>query len=103
MFEIINEGEVDIQSVMRALRRKSYELFGTFYAPVFQLIEFDPKTKIGIIRCAREDVEKLRVVFAFLRKIDSDKPIVINDIYCSGTLKKLREKTSNIKQFELDV
>lgn len=103
MFEIITEDNIeDVFMLVKALRKKAYELFGTFYVPLFQIIEFDPNTKIGIIKCRREDLDKLRVLFAFFRRINSDKLVVINDIYCSGTLKKLKEKTKGVEQFKLN-
>ncbi len=89
--EIISEKIPDRTHLENTLRRKSLELFGTLRAPQFKLVRYNQEKGVGIIRCLREDLNKVRLILAFTRTIDNSK-IVINDALVSGTFKKLRDK-----------
>jgi len=100
LFEVICSEDIEKNTLTKSLRKKAYELFGTFGCPEFHIVRFDSERKIGIIRCIRNDINKLRVVLAFMRSLDSGTPMFINDLYCSGTLRALLEKARNIKGFQ---
>ncbi len=99
LFEIISKNSLPSKdSLIRILRKKAYELYGSFCAPKFRLVVYDTRRGIGILCCPKDQLNKLRVVLAFTRELDGSS-LFINDLYCSGTLKKLKEKTSSIRLF----
>lgn len=97
-FEIISEKAIEKEQFISALKRKIYELFGTFGDVGFRIEEYDPQRNFGIIKCPREDLRRLRVALGLLREIQG-MPVVINDLYCSGTLRKLREELKKRQLF----
>ena len=100
LFEIIHKNEsIDKDTLIKLLRKKTYELYGSLCAPKFRVVEYDEKKAKGIICCPRDGLNKLRVILAFIREGPKKMPIFINDLYCSGSLRKLKEKRANIKAF----
>ncbi len=96
LIEVLSEKPVDQHDLARILRKKSYELFGTFGCPEFYIINYDPLSRRGILKCARSDVNKLLTFFAFTRLIDKNDKIMIVDLYCGGTLSTLLDKIKDI-------
>lgn len=103
-FELISKKKFMKDEIISVLSRKSLELFGTFGAVDFFLYDFDYDNQVGIIKCLARDLDKLRITLALIKEI-SGEPVLINDRYVSGTLKKLREKIKNLdlisKRFSL--
>ncbi len=96
--EIISEKNIGKESFISALKHKIYELFGSFGDVSFRVEEYDSQRGFCIIRCLREDLRRLRVALVLLRDIQGT-PVVMNDLYCSGTLKKLREELKKRRLF----
>ncbi len=92
LFEVIGD-KVTLQELLIAIRRKAYELFGTFGAAKirFKIIEFDEEKGVGIMRINLDGLDLMRTLFLFLRKID-EKKIMLNDLLVSGTINALRKK-----------
>ena len=97
-FEIISDRRLDEKQVVMAIKRKIYELFGTFGDVKFKLEEYDSEKNFGIVRCQRDDLRRLRIALGLLREIAGVK-VIINDIYCSGTLRKLKEELNKRRLF----
>lgn len=96
--EIIADRHISKDEFAVAIKRKVYELFGSFGDVTFSIEDFDSQRGFAVIKCLSEDLLRLRTALGLLREVQGT-PVVLNDLYCSGTLKKLREKLSTRRLF----
>jgi len=98
--EVIGD-KIDERELTAAIRRKSYELFGTIGGAKirFKLVEYDPENATGIIRVNLDGLDMLRTVFLFIREING-KEVLINDRLVSGTIKALKTKIKQKKTWK---
>jgi RNase P/RNase MRP subunit POP5 len=92
-FKLISSKPLNAGKVKKALDKTLLFLFGEvgLGRKGYSFIEFNSKTKKGIIRCKHTEEEEMKAGILFLKKIeDIDVIPVIESV--SGTLKKSREK-----------
>lgn len=96
--EIITSRTITKDEFVAELKRKIYELFGSFYDVIFNIEDFDEQRGLVIIKCLSEDLRRLRTALGLLREIKGT-PVILNDLYCSGTYRKLKEELNARKLF----
>jgi ribonuclease P/MRP protein subunit POP5 len=92
-FETIIEDEtpVDVTSVFNSISRSILSLYGEVEASQsgIWLIEYDPETRLGILRCTHRCLERVQTAMAVVSSIDS-RPTIIRLLKTSGTIRSLR-------------
>ena len=92
-FETIIEAEtpVDSISVFNSISRSILSLFGEVEASQsgIWLIEFDPETCHGILRCTSKSLDKVQTAMAVVSRIE-DRQAIIHLLKTSGTIRSLR-------------
>lgn len=93
VFEIISKTSVKEQDVVRAIISSILRLFGELGASKTNvwLIEYDSKTKRGIVRCSHKAVQTVVASMTIVTKIGEQEAVfVVKGV--SGTIKKAKEK-----------
>jgi ribonuclease P/MRP protein subunit POP5 len=95
LFEVVSERKFTKEKVEKALYSSLLNLFGEYGFSLVnpKLIDFDEEKQYGAIKCAREEVQKMRASLALVSKID-ETPVAIHVKGVSGTLKKLGKTRS---------
>lgn len=89
-FKIICEKEVDGQMFAKALEDKVVELFGEIALADCKIsLEYFSNCK-GIIKCKRENVDKVLMALTLLTEIDGFKVLPIT-VGTSGTIRKCKK------------
>ncbi len=91
LFELGAAEPAEEELLKRALYAEALRFFGELGMSnaAFKLVEFDPKTKRGIIRCERSYLEKVLGFLALLGSLDA-KPARVRSLKSSGTIAALR-------------
>ena len=93
VFELLSKTAIKEQDVVRAITGSILKMFGEFGASKTNvwLIEYDSKTKKGIVRCSHKAVETVVASVTLITKIvESEAAFVVKGV--SGTIKKAKEK-----------
>ena len=94
LVKLLLEGTVPDNLLIQSVTESIMNLFGetglSETAP--RLIGYNEKKSIGILRCSRDSLEKLRAAIAMISKID-EKPVGVYVKAVSGTSKRLKSKT----------
>jgi RNase P/RNase MRP subunit POP5 len=92
-FETIIEDEtpMDSISVFNSISRSILSLFGEVEASQsgIWLIEFDPETSHGILRCTSKSLDKVQTAMAVVTRIE-DRQAILHLLKTSGTIRSLR-------------
>jgi RNase P/RNase MRP subunit POP5 len=92
-FETIIEDEtpVDSISVFNSISRSILSLFGEVEASQsgIWLLEFDPETFHGILRCTSKSLDKVQTAMAVVTRIE-DRQAILHLLKTSGTIRSLR-------------
>jgi ribonuclease P/MRP protein subunit POP5 len=90
LFELQGE-PAEEETLKRALYAEALRFFGELgmSRAAFKLVEFDPKTKRGIIRCERSHLEEVLGFLALLGSLDG-KPARVRSLKSSGTIAALK-------------
>jgi len=103
-FETIIEdkSQLEVSFVFNSISRSILSLFGEVEASQsgIWLIEFDPETHQGILRCTHKSLEKVQTAMAAVSRIDN-RPVIIHLLKTSGTIRSLRsalEKPTSISE-----
>lgn len=92
LFKIITDGKIEERSLIRAIWRNLFQLYGDFGASQtgLWLTEYETK-KYGIIRTNIQALPMVRTTLAVIRKINGvNCMFIIQGV--SGTIKALKEK-----------
>ena len=93
LVKLQTEGTVTDNSLFQSVTESMANLFGetglSETAP--RLIGYNEKKSIGILRCSRDSLEKLRAAIAMISRID-EKPVGVYVKAVSGTSKRLRSQ-----------
>lgn len=106
-FETIIEDEspLEVSFVFNSISRSILSLFGEVEASQsgIWLIEYDPETHQGILRCTHKSLEKIQTAMAAVSSIDN-RPVIIHLLKTSGTIRSLRsaieQESTSSQQFE---
>ena len=81
---------IDELKLKHALYSEALKFFGEYGLSfaALKLIEYDPKTQCGILRCERSHLEKVLGFLALVDSLDS-KPVRLKALKSSGTIKSL--------------
>ena len=93
VFDLISKTSVKEQDVVRAITGSIPRMFGEFGASKTNvwLIEYDAKTKKGIVRCSHKAVQTVVASVTTITKIgDVEAAFVVKGV--SGTIKKAKVK-----------
>jgi len=92
-FTLRSEGGLDKRAVVRLVNSSVGSFLGEAAAGEtgLWLIEWDEKTKRGILRTTHKTVDKVRAALTLAQKYE-DKKITYQTLGVSGTIKKTREK-----------
>jgi ribonuclease P/MRP protein subunit POP5 len=93
VFDLISKTSVKEQDVVRAITGSILRMFGEFGASKTNvwLIEYDAKTKKGIVRCSHKAVQTVVASVTTITKIgDVEAAFVVKGV--SGTIKKAKVK-----------
>jgi RNase P/RNase MRP subunit POP5 len=97
-FRIFSErpAPVDAKELATVIWRQYNGLFGEVKSGKagFWIIDYDPKTQEGTIRCAHVVQDELVAALTLLTSIN-DVAVAVDTLRTSGTLAKLAEKTSS--------
>ncbi|UCE16839.1 MAG: ribonuclease P protein component 2 [Candidatus Bathyarchaeota archaeon] len=90
---VLSEQSISKRDVMDAVWNAFLQLFGEHGASQTNLtfIEYNSEKSCGIVRCSHKTVEMVRASIASITEING-KPVAIDILGVSGTLKALREK-----------
>lgn len=92
-FEMIIEDETALEpsSVFNSISRSILSLYGEVEASQsgIWLIEYNPETCHGILRCSHKSLEKVQTAMTVVSKI-YDRSAMIHLLKTSGTIKSLR-------------
>lgn len=93
LVKLLVEGTVPDSSLFQSVTESIVNLFGetglSETAP--RLIGYNEKKSIGILRCSRESLEKMRAAIAMISRID-EKSVGVYVKAVSGTSKRLKSK-----------
>jgi ribonuclease P/MRP protein subunit POP5 len=93
LVKLLAEGTVSDNSLFQSVTESIVNLFGetglSETAP--RLIGYNEKKSIGILRCSRDSLEKLRAAIAMISRID-EEPVGVYVKAVSGTSKRLKSK-----------
>lgn len=80
------------KDIVPAIWRSFIQLFGDYnaYKVGLWLIDFDPITKHGILRCNNKTSEMLISALTYIDKI-RDRKVIFHTLATSGTIKKLKK------------
>jgi RNase P/RNase MRP subunit POP5 len=80
------------QDLHYALQETTLELYGSVITPELnlQLVDFKPSSNRAIIRCARDQLDRVKTAVLFLKHV-SNKPVVPKILKASGSIKRLKE------------
>jgi RNase P/RNase MRP subunit POP5 len=94
LFKVTSEATPDEKTIWEHLRNSVYMLYGAkgFSLIDPNLIEYDEKTKAGIVRCTHDTDRFLRASLATIVAI-SGSPAALRVQRSSGTIKSLRRKS----------
>jgi ribonuclease P/MRP protein subunit POP5 len=92
-FRILSESKFPKERVENAIYRSLLDLFGEYGLSLAnpRLVEFDEREQRGVLKCAREEVQKIIASLALVSEIDEVRAAVHTE-GISGTLKKLKSK-----------
>lgn len=93
LFKVTSEVTPDEKTIWEHLRDSVYTLYGAKGLSLvdLSLIEYNEKTKTGIVRCTHDTERFLRASLATIINI-SNTPAAIRVNLSSGTIKTLRKK-----------
>jgi ribonuclease P/MRP protein subunit POP5 len=91
VFELISSEFLSVKAVNSAIKNLLPELFGSLGLGKmnFQFIEFNEKTRKGILKCKHTAIEDLKTAVLLLKEINKTK-VIPRTLKVSGTLKKAR-------------
>jgi len=94
LFKVTSEANPDEKTIWENLRDSVYMLYGAKGLSLVDpnLIEYNEKTKAGIVRCTHDTDRFLRASLATIVAI-SGSPAAIRVQRSSGTIKSLRRKS----------
>ncbi|MCX6655634.1 MAG: Rpp14/Pop5 family protein [Candidatus Bathyarchaeota archaeon] len=94
LFKVTSEATPDEKTIWEHLRNSVYMLYGAKGLSLIDpnLIEYDEKTKAGIVRCTHDTDRFLRASLASIVAI-SGSPAALRVQRSSGTIKSLRRKS----------
>jgi ribonuclease P/MRP protein subunit POP5 len=100
LFKVVSEATPDEKTIWEHLRDSIYMLYGAKGLSLVDpnLIEYNEKTKTGIIRCAHDTDRFLRTSLATIVAV-SGSPAAIRVQRSSGTIKSLRRKSARAAEF----
>lgn len=102
-FEIIIEGETPLEviSVFNSISRSILSLYGEVEASQsgIWLIEYEPETCHGILRCTSKSLDNVQTAMAVVSRID-DRQAIIRLLKTSGTIRSLRSALEQPKSTE---
>ena len=93
VFDLISKTTSKEQDIVRAITGSILKMFGDIGASKTNvwLIEYDAKTKKGIVRCSHTAVQTVVASITSITKLnDSEAAFVVKGV--SGTIKKAKEK-----------
>jgi len=92
---VLSKQSVSKRDVMDAVWNAVFQLFGEYGASQTNLtfIEYNSEKSWGIVRCSHKAVEMVRASVASVTEING-KPVAIDVLRVSGTLKALRKRVS---------
>lgn len=91
VYEIISETKIDQQAIKQEIQKTYKRLFGEIdfvIANIRFFSKYSTENK-GIIEVERNHLEKLKVVFGWIKEI-KNKKIIIRSALVSGTIKKCK-------------
>jgi len=93
VFKLYSNNDISRENLVKDIWRNLLTIYGEYGASKtnFWLIEYDEKTKKGIVRCTHTTVNMLRTVLALTTKI-AETPVMVKILGISGTIKTAKEK-----------
>lgn len=93
--QVESEGSFSRKDFMDAVWKALLQLFGEYGASKtnLALIEYDVRSKRGILRCSHDAIDMVRAAVSCVSKLD-ETLIAIHVLRVSGTLKALRKKVN---------
>jgi len=92
-FRVLSEQSISKRDIVDAVWNAVLQLIGEYGASQTNLtfIEYNSEKSCGIVRCSHKAVEMVRASVASVTEING-KPVAIDVLGVSGTLKALRER-----------
>ena len=96
-FEIISEiNEITEEQLLNTIWYQLYTLYGEHGTSKMGLwlMEYDPESKKGILRCSLKELDKLRSVLATITSFEKKKEpeVIVYILGISGTIKSIKKR-----------